>query len=132
MTIHEVKAGGGGGPTMSGLMKPTALLGTLGRLILWMCHRFFDRSRPTTPTKVAKRLRSVTPSDAGSEPDDSLRSPLAKRRKIVADRSGMSKLKEAISVNDPQSRPDTPMSPRSVASADSDDSDDFLAREMGD
>ncbi|KAK7686709.1 hypothetical protein QCA50_010309 [Cerrena zonata] len=60
-------------------------------------------STTSTPRKSRKRLRSVTPSDgsAGNLSDsDVLRSPLAKRKKIAADRSGSSKLKEAFSAAD--------------------------------
>ncbi len=43
-----------------------------------------------------KRLRSLTPSEYGNLPQ----SPLAKRKKLAADRSGLSKLKETISAHD--------------------------------
>lgn len=46
-----------------------------------------------------KRLRSVTPSESGSAPDV-LRSPLSKRKKVAAERSGMSKLKMAMSATE--------------------------------
>lgn len=60
-------------------------------------------STHTTPKSKRKRLRSLTPSEAGMNGnDDSLRSPLAKRKKISASRSGSSKLKEAISADDLQ------------------------------
>ncbi|KAI0073946.1 hypothetical protein K474DRAFT_1666016 [Panus rudis PR-1116 ss-1] len=61
-------------------------------------------STNSTPRKKRKRLRSITPtSDAGpsaSANSDVLRSPLAKRKKVAADRSGASKLKEAFSAAD--------------------------------
>ena len=53
-----------------------------------------------------KRLRSLTPSESGinrGDPSynaDLLRSPLAKRKKLAADRSGMSRLKHTLSVDD--------------------------------
>jgi len=54
----------------------------------------------TTKTK-RKRLRSLTPSEIGANGNDnSLGSPLAKRKKLSAGRSGASKLKEAISAED--------------------------------
>jgi len=46
----------------------------------------------TTPRTKRKRLRSSTPSD------DELRSPLAKRRKLAADRN--SRLKEGITAEE--------------------------------
>ncbi|KLO11343.1 hypothetical protein SCHPADRAFT_906128 [Schizopora paradoxa] len=49
---------------------------------------------PTIPRR--KRLRSLTPSEYGNLPQ----SPLAKRKKLAADRSGLSKLKETISAQD--------------------------------
>ncbi|KAF5392414.1 hypothetical protein D9757_002308 [Collybiopsis confluens] len=60
-------------------------------------------SSNSTPIKSKrKRLRSLTPSEipgmnGGS---DVLRSPLSKRKKLAADRSGMSKLKVAINADD--------------------------------
>ncbi|KAH8119974.1 hypothetical protein DFH11DRAFT_1500359 [Phellopilus nigrolimitatus] len=56
-------------------------------------------SLPQTPRRKRKRLRSVTPSDHGKVLD-ALRSPLAKRKKVAADRTGMSRLKETVSVRD--------------------------------
>ncbi|KAF8079106.1 hypothetical protein FPV67DRAFT_95819 [Lyophyllum atratum] len=57
-----------------------------------------------TPKASRKRLRSVTPSDSGGAngagKEDVLRSPLAKRKKMAADRTGYSRLKEAISADD--------------------------------
>ncbi|KAJ7508560.1 hypothetical protein B0H11DRAFT_33549 [Mycena galericulata] len=58
-------------------------------------------STPTRPKR--KRLRSVTPSAEGlngSGTRDELGSPLAKRKKMAAERTGSSKLKEAISAED--------------------------------
>jgi RNA polymerase II subunit A-like phosphatase len=64
-------------------------------------------SGPSTPTRLKrKRLRSVTPSADGvngSGTRDALGSPLAKRKKVAAERTGYSKLKEAISADDLQS-----------------------------
>ncbi len=52
-----------------------------------------------------KRLRSLTPSDPGgginwNSEDDLLRSPLAKRKKIAAARTGQSTLKQGISADE--------------------------------
>ena len=54
-----------------------------------------------TPRK-RKRLRSVTPSDGGhaNGNDQYLRSPLAKRKKLAAERSGFSRLKEGITADE--------------------------------
>ncbi|KAK7465542.1 CTD phosphatase Fcp1 [Stygiomarasmius scandens] len=62
-------------------------------------------SANNTPKKKRKRLRSLTPSEAGINggDNDTLRSPLSKRKKLAADRSGYSKLKEAISAEDMRS-----------------------------
>ena len=49
-----------------------------------------------------KRVRSLTPSDIASlngADADVLRSPLAKRKKLAADRSGASRLKEAFTAD---------------------------------
>ena len=115
-----------------------------------------DSSANTTPRTSRKRLRSVTPSDLpvpvnGDNRDDSLRSPLAKRKKLAAERSGLSKLKEAISaddLDDPLARATRPREDKTlshdgtaVAEADDendggeeddddDEEDDFLAREL--
>lgn len=82
---------------------------------------------------------------------DVLRSPLAKRKKMVADRSGQSKLKEAFSVEDfptgddkadgaKASKSSTPTSLDKTEGdngddedegEDENDEDDFLARELG-
>jgi RNA polymerase II subunit A C-terminal domain phosphatase len=104
-----------------------------------------------------KRLRSVTPSEApvpinGETQDDSLRSPLAKRKKMAAERTGLSKLKEAISAEDLDKGPEAASNRREDESSshdvtagtegddendgdedagdDEDDEDDFLAREL--
>ena len=76
-------------------------------------------STSSTPSKrKRKRLRSITPSEAGGASDsDNLRSPLAKRKKLAADRSGTSKLKEAISAED-------------IVEEDEDDDDKPLAAKM--
>ncbi|KAL5535724.1 FCP1 [Sanghuangporus sanghuang] len=98
-----------------------------------------------------KRLRSVTPSEPGQIPDE-LRSPLAKRKRVAADRSGMSKLKTAVSADEltttagddgsltnESSNPGTPTQENgSNASLEGDDEtedgeeidEDFLAREL--
>lgn len=62
-------------------------------------------SAKSTPRLKRKRLRSVTPSDTGgvngaSREDALLRSPLSKRKKLAADRSGYSRLKETIIADD--------------------------------
>lgn len=41
----------------------------------------------------------------GGSKDDGLRSPLAKRKKLAADRTGYSRLKEAITADDLQEHP---------------------------
>ncbi|KAI0049263.1 hypothetical protein FA95DRAFT_1489590 [Auriscalpium vulgare] len=100
-----------------------------------------------------KRMRSITPLEtAGARPDDDelLRSPLAKRKKIAADRRNSSKLKESIV---DEERPGTPPLPAPAfdrpdegdedmgdedggdsdsddGDGDDDDDDDFLAREL--
>ncbi|KAJ7642847.1 hypothetical protein B0H17DRAFT_960034 [Mycena rosella] len=67
----------------------------------------YTNSGPSTPTRLKrKRLRSVTPSADGvngSGTRDALGSPLAKRKKVAAERTGYSKLKEAISADEIQS-----------------------------
>lgn len=60
----------------------------------------------STPKSKRKRLRSLTPSEANSafssSGDASLRSPLAKRKKLSADRFGAgSKLKESHVIHAP-------------------------------
>ncbi|KAG6876589.1 hypothetical protein C0993_002015 [Termitomyces sp. T159_Od127] len=66
-----------------------------------------DVSARNTPRIIRKRLRSVTPSDSGSingsgkkNDDDILRSPLAKRKKLAAERTGFSRLKDSISAEE--------------------------------
>lgn len=48
-------------------------------------------------------MRSLTPSEFNNR-RDALRSPLAKRKKLAADRSGMSPLKETVLANDISSK----------------------------
>jgi RNA polymerase II subunit A C-terminal domain phosphatase len=113
----------------------------------------------TMPSMVGrrkrKRLRSVTPLEmrAVNGDLDSLRSPLAKRKRLAAERSGSSKLKEAITADDLVVGISTPILDNlrrsvSVASNHEDedddmfgddddenqsaatDADDFLAREL--
>jgi RNA polymerase II subunit A C-terminal domain phosphatase len=91
----------------------------------------------------------VTPSENGRTGErDVLRSPLAKRKKLAAERTGYSKLKEAISADDlldgqevdakGTSRVASLSSPREEdmeededeGEDDADDEDDFLAREL--
>jgi RNA polymerase II subunit A-like phosphatase len=88
-----------------------------------------------------KRLRSLTPSEAGLNISDEelLRSPLSKRKKLAKDRLNASKLKESIY---PQEVPlPTMASPRGDDDDDDgngdddsmfsdDEEDDFLAREL--
>ncbi|KIL71651.1 hypothetical protein M378DRAFT_1020729 [Amanita muscaria Koide BX008] len=109
-----------------------------------------SNSRARTPT--TKRKRSVTPSErkgANGGPDngndDVLRSPLAKRKKLAAERTGYSRLKVAITADDlVHSEMDDTVS-RAVSTPklaerevedgeegddEEDDEDDFLAREL--
>ncbi|KAL4266263.1 RNA polymerase II subunit A C-terminal domain phosphatase [Pleurotus pulmonarius] len=105
-----------------------------------------------TPKMRRKRLRSVTPSDGGFDgldKDTLLRSPLAKRKKLAAERSKFSKLKEAITVGDLNNSDDggatlDPATPQGMENGDGEDDedsdeedgldlgfdDDFLAREL--
>lgn len=90
-----------------------------------------------------KRLRSLTPSEAGlnSSDDNLLRSPLSKRKKLAKDRQNASKLKESISPEEfgRYALPTVP-SPLEEDEEDGDkedesifgdeDEDDFLAREL--
>lgn len=110
----------------------------------------YGRSRPR---ERRKRLRSLTPSERwNTDDDDELRSPLSKRKKIAADRSGSSKLKEMLIAetdgdeeDESQTRDSQPGTPRrnsveddgegydmDEASSDGEmyDEDDFLAREL--
>jgi RNA polymerase II subunit A-like phosphatase len=65
-------------------------------------------SGPSTPTRQKrKRMRSLTPGSVeggvnGNGTRDALGSPLAKRKKVAAERTGYSKLKEAITADDLQ------------------------------
>ncbi|KAH9913331.1 uncharacterized protein BXZ73DRAFT_92977 [Epithele typhae] len=62
------------------------------------------RSASPSPQLKRKRVRSLTPSELGqlataiasTGGEDGLRSPLAKRKKLAADRSGASRLKEGV------------------------------------
>lgn len=110
-----------------------------------------NSSTRSTPITKRKRLRSLTPSELGMNGnDDALRSPLAKRKKVAAERSGASKLKEAITAKDLDEEAASENGSRAVTPApvqqptmnrqvdvDDDDSDeafdiddDFLAREL--
>ncbi|KAI6007141.1 hypothetical protein EDD15DRAFT_2152913 [Pisolithus albus] len=104
-------------------------------------------STTSSPRLKRKRLRSVTPSDSGNGPNDQqdlLRSPLSKRKKLAANRTGTSKLKEAFTAEQiaeagrQRSRSNSlqrplPSSgvPSPVDEDDDDEEDDFLARELG-
>jgi RNA polymerase II subunit A-like phosphatase len=102
-----------------------------------------------------KRLRSVTPSDGGPNgvdegQSDALRSPLAKRKKLAASRSGASRLKVAVTADEladteslsDRSRKPSPLLPipfksfEEVAEGDDDaddgddEDDDWLAHEL--
>lgn len=74
--------------------------------------RKFDSANSTPKTK-RKRLRSITPSEIPgiNGEADILRSPLSKRKKLAADRSGLSKLKVAIHVDDLRSSRERSSSP---------------------
>jgi RNA polymerase II subunit A C-terminal domain phosphatase len=107
-----------------------------------------DRSGASTSKR--KRLRSLTPSETAEldgGDDDQLRSPLAKRKRLASQRSGISPLKQAISAD--ELTKDLPGELSTIAevdgapvggeSDDDDDSDDddaafddddFLAREF--
>ena len=114
-------------------------------------------SANSTPRLKRKRLRSATPSEGGgqSNGDDYPRSPLAKRKKLAADRTGYSKLKEGVTADELTNAKDETTSNGSTSSSprpppipetseegsneqDDDDDDeyeeeeedDFLAREM--
>lgn len=120
---------------------------------------FCVRSSATSSPRVKrKRVRSLTPSEISVRIDgdaDVLRSPLAKRKKLAADRSGASPLKEAFTAEQLQvasrrtsedlsvkgSRPASPMNgvgDDDDENTDDDDDasevnmidDDFLAREL--
>jgi len=119
-------------------------------------------SAASSPRNRRKRLRSLTPSEVGLNgrvASDVLRSPLAKRKKLAADRSGNSKLKEAFTADElakrgtpttseqdgtesePAQKGSSPAERDEDDTDDSDDSDDdnntpmdddddFLAREL--
>ena len=114
----------------------------------------------STPRLKRKRLRSTTPSDGGGLPsssktDEGLQSPLAKRKKLAAERTGYSRLKEGItadellaSKDETASNGSRQSSPKIIAQENMDDQegegddeeeeeeeeddeeDDFLAREL--
>ena len=105
-----------------------------------------------------KRLRSATPSDGGGGPssrtdENYLKSPLAKRKKVAAERTGYSRLKEGVTADDLLSTKDETASNESRRSTPSkimarenmddqdgegddeeeeedEEEDDFLAREL--
>ena len=90
-----------------------------------------------SPKLGKKRLRSVTPSDGGRGANDLLGSPLAKRKKLAADRTGYSRLKDSISANDLASeRTNSPQPDEGMEEGDEEEEeeeeeeDDFLAREL--
>jgi len=107
--------------------------------------------RASTPTMKRKR-RSVTPSEGRGVPvkggtgsgDEGLRSPLAKRKKLAAGRSGYSRLKEAITADELEPIPESEMAfalPSGLGASevpeedgddgdDEEEEDDFLAREL--
>ena len=110
----------------------------------------------STPRLKRKRLRSATPSDGGGGPssktdENYLKSPLAKRKKVAAERTGYSRLKEGITADDLLSTKDETASNESRRSTpkimahenmddqdgegddeeeEEDEEDDFLAREL--
>ena len=126
-------------------------------LALTSCLFCCSAGSATKRKRKRKRVRSATPSESG----DGLRSPLAKRKKLAAERSGASKLKEAISADDLAEVPGPVLpaeeepgkrsavgTPRpeeenvngeeeddedeeEESEAPDDDEDDFLARELG-
>ncbi|KIJ65044.1 hypothetical protein HYDPIDRAFT_27775 [Hydnomerulius pinastri MD-312] len=109
-----------------------------------------QNSPKPTPRLKRKRLRSLTPSEGGNGDllqEEILRSPLSKRKKLAASRTGSSRLKEAFTADQIASArrsrsrsnslaPGSPSlgvpSPVEEDDADEgDDEDDFLARELG-
>jgi RNA polymerase II subunit A C-terminal domain phosphatase len=113
----------------------------------------------STPRLKRKRLRSTTPSDRDAVPssskiDEGLQSPLAKRKKLAAERTGYSRLKEGITADELLATKDETASngsrqpsPKIIAQENMDDQegegddedeeeeeseeeDDFLAREL--
>ncbi|KAJ7597313.1 hypothetical protein C8J56DRAFT_851443 [Mycena floridula] len=110
-----------------------------------------ESSSPSSPSfNKRKRLRSLTPSENGINGEDVLRSPLSKRKKLVTDRTGNSKLKETFSIAEDvgqgsdddgasvkvtSSQPSSPRNEEMNTEDDNDtdeaeDEDDFLAREL--
>lgn len=93
-----------------------------------------------TPSEVGKGMNG---NSVGAD-DDVLRSPLAKRKKLAAERTGYSRLKEAVTADDLGQTRDSEMEdvvvkrvsiPASVIETEEDDGDDededdFLAREL--
>jgi RNA polymerase II subunit A C-terminal domain phosphatase len=91
-----------------------------------------------------KRLRSLTPSEAGlnSSDDNLLRSPLSKRKKLAKERQNASKLKESIispeefgqyalpTVPSPREEDEEDGDEEEESMFGDDDDDDFLAREL--
>lgn len=92
-----------------------------------------------------KRLRSLTPSEAGlnSGDDNLLRSPLSKRKKLAKDRQNASRLKESIispeefghryalpTVPSPREEDEEDRDEEDESIFGDDDEDDFLAREL--
>jgi len=57
-------------------------------------------SRGPKTARRTKRSRSATPSEIDLNTAELLRSPLAKRKKLAAERSGLSRLKQGISAHD--------------------------------
>jgi RNA polymerase II subunit A-like phosphatase len=112
------------------------------RILLRPPHH--SQSGPSTPRMRRKRLRSLTPSEAGlnSSDDDLLRSPLSKRKRLAKERQNASRLKESIISPEEfgQYALPTVPSPREEDEEDGDeeeesifgddDDDDFLAREL--
>lgn len=109
---------------------------------------FRSNSVISTPKPSRKRLRSVTPSEGINPPidqQDVLRSPLSKRKKLAASRTGSSKLKEAFTAEEiaeassqgrsrsaSLQRPTpSPGLPSPINEDDEEEEDDFLARELG-
>jgi RNA polymerase II subunit A C-terminal domain phosphatase len=77
----------------------------------------------------------------GHSDDDSLRSPLAKRKKLAAERAGYSRLKDSISANDivnkngsssshTKSKSPSPMEEYEEDSEEEEEEEDFLAKEF--
>ena len=107
-------------------------------------RRSFSGQESNTPRR-RKRLRSLTPSEFQNVPDG-LKSPLAKRKKLAADRSGLSRLKQTISADELQSADIEMSAPmKEIEEEDDEESegsdsesaaeeidDDFLARELED